>query len=242
MDRSCPNCGYSAEGLPSDVCPECGLSYEAAKRLRKVGIFKRCALMVLATVAFIGVLAGVGVGSAARDVEVIALSLWFTMSLWAGVRWSDARVHKAAAWHLGAIATLGIGMSILINSQSSPQWNQSGAFIIWTETPALLLTILQIALLTRFLVSAPSSNWWRTVVRSLAMTTAILAILFFWAARGLVTPGVSDFTDLDGWLAGGHQPLVSRDAAWRGVIWTSITLALVGSLWRPRKRAATPTS
>lgn len=242
MDRSCPNCGYSTEGLPSDVCPECGLSYDVAKRLMKAGVIKRCALMVLATAAFMGVLVGVGAGSAALDVEVVALSLWLTMSLWASVLWSDVRVHKASAWHLAAIATLGVGVSILINSQSSPQWSQSGAYFLWTETPALILTILQIGLLTRFLVVSPSSNWWRTVTRSLTMTAAILAIVFFWAARGLVIPGVSDYTDLDGWLPGGHQPLVSRDAAWRGVIWTSFTLALLGALWRPRNRTITPTS
>ncbi|MCC6229105.1 MAG: hypothetical protein IT432_07765 [Phycisphaerales bacterium] len=210
--------------------------------MKKAAVNKRCALMVLATLAFMGVLAGVGVGSAARDVEVVAWSLWFAMSLWTSIRWSDVQVHKAATWHIAAIASLGVGMSILINAQSSPQWSQSGAYMIWTATPALLLTLLQISLLMRILIASPSPIWWRSMAYSLAATAALLAVTFFWAARGLVIPGVSDFTDLDGWLAGGHQPLVSRDAAWRGVIWTSITLALVGSLWRPRKRAATPTS
>ena len=130
----------------------------------------------------------------------------------------------------------------IFQTGTAPVGSGAGPIPLWPYTPVLPMVLLQIGLLARFLIASPSSNWWRTVVRSLAITTAILAILFFWAARGLVIPGVSDFTDLDGWLAGGHQPLVSRDAAWRGVIWTSITLALVGSLWRPRKRAATPTS
>lgn len=242
VETSCPSCGYSTEGLPSEVCPECGMSHQEARQLKKAGDIKRCVLMVLAAMVFLAVLTGVGVGSEMRDVEVVALSLWIAMSLWTSVRWSDVRIHKAAAWHLAAIAFLGVGISILINAESSPQWSQSGAYMIWTETPALLLAILQIGLLTRLLVASPSSNWWRTVIRSLARTTALLAVMFFWAARGLVIPGVSDYTDLDGWLPGGHQPLVSRDAAWRGVIWASITLALLGTQWRPRGRPITPTS
>ena len=48
METSCPNCGYSKEGLPSDVCPECGLIYGEARRRRRsrlsgaVYVFKCC--------------------------------------------------------------------------------------------------------------------------------------------------------------------------------------------------------
>ncbi|MFO0833756.1 MAG: hypothetical protein U0638_02205 [Phycisphaerales bacterium] len=216
--------------------------FEEARRLKKAGVIKRCVLMVLEAVVFLAVLAGVSVGSEARDVEMIALSLWIAMSVWTSVRWSDVQVHNVATWHLAAIATLGVGASMCINAQSSPQWSQAGDFLIWTETPALLWTLLQIGLIARLLTTSRSTSWCRAVIRSLVTTTTLVAVMFFWAARGLVIPGVSDYTDLDGWLPGGHQPLNSRDAAWRGVIWTSVALALLGTQWRPRGRTITPTS
>jgi len=55
---SCPKCGYELQGLPSAVCPECGLKVTAAKLARVVKIQRSYYPFIVFGLCFDGVVLG----------------------------------------------------------------------------------------------------------------------------------------------------------------------------------------
>lgn len=78
--RTCPRCGYDAEGLPSALCPECGVDIEAATRramqwCRGAGAWLKVGLGVLGLCALATFATGVNAGSLTALVIEGAVSL-----------------------------------------------------------------------------------------------------------------------------------------------------------------------
>lgn len=244
MDRSCPNCGYSAEGLPSDLCPECGLSYEEAlarnPRSEPLPLDPRRIPLTLGLSIAMFVL--ISQGAARRDFAMAALSIWAVISFGFMVRRRELQQEQIGTvvpvihFVLVQVLALLFGGCVFANQvDENTQW-----FIMTMLAAPLLVTVCLLNSACFARARTRGLAW--SVLASLAFTTGVTAAFYLWHGRDRVITGSTAWTEIDGWRPGGVGPLTTRHAVWHGVVWLVLTVVVALAVKLPRVKKFTPTS
>lgn len=234
MERTCPQCGYSTEGLPGDVCPECGLSYEEALRRnpKAAAISESLSNLLVTLILCFAEFVAISLGAVLRSFEVQSFGLAAVIVVGCFFR-SKVLGDRKASWMLAVMLWMIVFLLGAASAQSCGFWNM---------TVACPMLIVEAVLVIAWMMASQRAASRRRVLVVFAIVASVTSGFYLWHGREYFMGGWGIPTELDGWRPRGFGPLNTRHAGWYGVLWLVVALILAATLWRPRRAALTPMS